>query len=117
ANVLTELKAQTVVLVNVLTELKAQYNARTQLNADVSEQNNHFDFDLKMELRDDLGIPFSNNKIHVRIFRRWGLLSTRQAAPALESPEAGSRRATVWAFSSVRTFTRTTVWAFSSVRT
>ncbi|GAA4420547.1 hypothetical protein GCM10023155_02090 [Bremerella cremea] len=24
---------------------------------------------LKMELRDDLGIPFSNNKIHVRIFR------------------------------------------------
>ncbi|GAA4436223.1 hypothetical protein [Bremerella cremea] len=28
--------------------IPSRYNARTQLNADVSEQNNHFDFDLKM---------------------------------------------------------------------
>ncbi|MHC2066495.1 DUF1570 domain-containing protein [Bremerella sp. T1] len=30
---------------------------------------------LKMELRDDLGIPFSNDKIHVRIFRDAGTFS------------------------------------------
>ncbi|MBA2115165.1 hypothetical protein [Bremerella alba] len=45
---------------------------------------------LKMELRDDLGIPFSNDKIHVRIFRDATTFAafTRQHFPQLNGRRA-----------------------------
>lgn len=45
---------------------------------------------LKMELRDDLGIPFSNDKIHVRIFRDGTTFAefTRQHFPQLNGRRA-----------------------------